>query len=172
MLKALQPERLTTCEHGPELLLLLMRSLLSLSEVFPLTAELVASLAAAVPDAFNGPVPITPQLLESYSLVAGLCKAVQCIVHTKSEGTSMSQDDVSTSSLLGPVIFVRLQQHLSREFVESTSRRLSIASRISLPELLEVLQLLKQYEVAWSEGFVAACTSVCNHHTEGCGSTR
>lgn len=161
-----QPARLATSGLGEDLLMVLMHSLFSLSDITQLPTELLPALAAAVPDAFSGSTQPTSQLLECYSLLDRLCKAYQWDLDSNAGQISTSHEDLSMSLLLGLDGMEGLQQHLLREFVQKGSLRLSIAADTDLQEVLEVMQLLQQYQVPWSEGFVAKCLCVCNTYTQ------
>lgn len=169
----LQPVKLASSGLGAGLLTRLIRSLLSLSDVSQQTPELLTALAQSVPDAFSGLAEPTPQLLDCYSQLFSLCMASGLGVQD-STGTTVGRGprglgSNSISSVLGPSVMKRLQQHLSSEFVQPGSERLDGAVSISLQDLAMLLQLLEKYEIPVSKGFVAACMSVCRNSIQPAG---
>lgn len=167
LVSSLQPAKLAASALSVNLLTVLLHSLLSLSDTVEHPAALLTALATALPYILDsGPAQRTPDLVKCYSLTSQLCFAADLASDSQLDTDDESQGGVlrkDLGSILGASVMEGLQSHLSREFVQPRSTRLT---NISLEGLWEVLQLLDQYQVPLSESFWAACTSICNQCVE------
>lgn len=165
IVNSLQLDRLVSSGVGVDMLMVIMHSSLCLSDVIQPSSELIRALASAIPDAFNTFTLPTEQLLDCYSLLTELCKADNTETNTDARSTAIIDEDLGLATLVGLTGMETLQKHLSREFVQSGSRRLSSIDT-TVEQLWKVLELLDQFKVSWSEEFVEACTIVCNRSTQ------